>query len=393
MNTTGLWKNGALYWMRVKNSTGAVTPRSTGTSDVKLAARVRDMVYALVDVRPMWDLLDAAAAGEIKLIDLYNAYSAGDTSNFRKSRAERTDDPNIEPLVQKWYDEHLAARSITQESRDNYCRQVRLLIPAGVRFPRSQFSEDYIKAFLLGLKVTGSTKLRIVAALKLFGKYARKRAKPMEDPFEDADWLPKNNPSRLVWWDHETRIAVLAKIENPEFRHALALMLGSGIELGALVAMTVNDINSDQTIVARGTKNESRRNRTIMVDDWAWQMQFPDYSPPKKGLMFPGIDADGGNLREAFYEAQQALGLIEAPERAPKTGKRLWKAVGAHTLHDSRHTYAVCRSLGLDGEPEQNAKFCAHQLGHANELMVLRIYGKVNLDELRRRTAARRKAA
>ncbi len=395
MTTTGLWKNGKLWWMRVRSSTGVVTPRSTGTADPKLAGRVRDLVQSLVDIRPMWDLLDAAAAGEIKLLDLYNAHSAGDTVNLRKSRAERTDDPNIEPLVKKWRDEHLAGRSISAQSKDDYYRQVRKLIPEGVRFPRSQFSEDFIKAWLLGLGLSGSTKRRYLAALNLFYKYARKRAPLTENPFDEIeDWAPQNNPSRLVWWDHETRIAVLAKVEDAEFRAALALMLGSGIELGALVAMKGKDVQAGEgTVTAPGTKNESRRNRTIFVDEWAWTYidKFSQYAGANSTL-FAGIDEDGGNLRDAFYEAQQAAGVIEAPERSPDTGKRLWKAVGAHTLHDSRHTYVVCRSLGLDGEPEQNAKFCAHQLGHANELMVLRIYGKVNLDELRRRRAGRKAA-
>jgi integrase len=317
--------------------------------------------------------------------------------NLRKSRAERTDDPNIEPLVKKWRDEHLAGRSISQQQKDDYYRQVRALIPEGVRFPRSQFSEDFIKAWLLGLGLSGSTKRRYLAALNLFYKYARKRAPLTENPFDEAeDWAPQNNPSRLVFWDHETRVKVIEAVDNIEFRCALGLMLGAGLELGAIVRMVGDDIKNvetDRTVVARGTKNDHRRDRTVFVDAWAEPfVSFIEVFGKRFTRVFPNIDDDGGNLRDAFYEAQVAAGVIEAPERSAETGKKLWKAVGAHTLHDSRHTYVVCRSLGLDGEPEQNAKFCAHQLGHANELMVLRIYGKVNLDELRRRRAVRKAA-
>jgi len=68
-----------------------------------------------------------------------------------------------------------------------------------------------------------------------------------------------------------------------------------------------------------------------------------------------------------------------------------------HTIHDSRHTYAVCRALGLDGEPARDAKTIAHQLGHATERMVLDIYAKQNIEERQRmiemRAAKARQAA
>ena len=208
-----------------------------------------------------------------------------------------------------------------------------------------------------------------------------------DNPFEDEEWIPSNNPPRSKYWDHETRKLVLSKMEDEELRVAATLILGTGIELGPLPEMTASAINSDRTVFVQGTKNDSRRDRTVFVDRWAWKVvqgYAKNFLPRAK--LFPTI-GDGKRLREAFYCAQLAAGLIDKPKVSP-SGKKLWKAVSPHTLHDARHTYCYCRLLGLDGEPRESTKFCAHQLGHGSEQMVNQIYGKANLEERIRQLAA-----
>jgi integrase len=142
----------------------------------------------------------------------------------------------------------------------------------------------------------------------------------------------------------------------------------------------------------QGTKNDSRRNRTVFVDRWAWpvvQSYAKRFMPRAK--LFPSI-GDGKRLREAFYEAQVTAGLIDDAALS-KSGKKLWKAVSPHTLHDARHTYCYCRMLGLDGEARESTKFCSHQLGHGSEQMVNQIYAKANLEARIRQLAAEEAAA
>jgi integrase len=87
-------------------------------------------------------------------------------------------------------------------------------------------------------------------------------------------------------------------------------------------------------------------------------------------------------LRKTFYRAQVRAGLCEEPATSEK-GYEQWDDVDVHTLHDCRHTFAVCRGLGLDGEPTQGNEYLANQLGHVDEVMVNRVYK--NLSPARRR--------
>ena len=47
-----------------------------------------------------------------------------------------------------------------------------------------------------------------------------------------------------------------------------------------------------------------------------------------------------------------------------------------HTLHDCRHTYAVVRLTGQDGEPRADLQTIADQLGHADLQMISRVYAR-----------------
>lgn len=390
----GLFKNGNRWWLRVRSPGGVVRKCSTGTDNLKEANKVAQMVEALRENRPQWEWLELLAAGEIELATVYNHYVTGTLHQLREQRAHaerRAADVDVEPWVEKWEKEHLAMQvkngALRQETADAYVRQVRALIPAGEPFPRSQFTEETLKAKLdalldarSGLPLSGSTRRRYVVAWQLFTKYARRRVPLEHNPFEFLDeWMPQNNSPRSTFYEFDKVRAVLDRMEG-EARVAMTLVFGSGIELGALLRMTGASVgsNDERTIVAPGSKNEYREDRTIFVDRWAW----PTVKEHARHVlpMAPLFTITEGELRQAFYEAQVAAGLIAQPEKSASY-KWLWHAVKPHTIHDARHSYCINRTLGLDGEPRQDAKFCAHQLGHADEQMVLRIYAKANVRE------------
>ena len=379
----GLYLNGRLWWVRVRAPSCAIKPRSTGTQDLRVANRVAQMLTQLRENRPQWDLLELAASGELALDHLYNHFAAGTIATLRADLAAAkvsAQDEDVEPWVTKWETEHLALQSISALQKADYVRQVRALIPAGVTFGRSLFTEDYVKSQLLALPVSSSTRRRYLVAWELFYRYARKRVPLTVNPFEDVDeWRPANGSPRSTFWDHDTRVAVLDRMSG-ESRAAMALVLGTGIELGALMALRHGDVGSDQerTIVAHGSKNQHREDRTVFVDQWAWKL-FKAWKPLGTPNA-PVFALREEQIREEFYEAQVAAELIEEPATS-ENYKPLWHAVKPHTIHDARHTYVVCRLLGLDGEPKQDLKYCATQLGHADEQMVMKIYGKANIRE------------
>jgi integrase len=382
--TRGLYKNGSRWWLRVQG-----TPRSTGTSDLVRANRIAAMVTELQDGNGLaQDWLARVASSDVSLSALYDARSSGTLHELKKTLAEKgasDADADLDPWVAKWAKEHLPALDISERQRDEYLRQVRVLIPEGARFPKSRFTEDTLKKTLHGLSeprsgapLSGSTKRRYAVAWKLFYRYARKRVPLVVNPFDEPDWIPANGSPRSTFWDHDTTLRVLAAMEGPA-RVAMTLVFGSGMELGALLAMEGRHFNRDRTVVAPGTKNEYREDRTIFVNEWAWEtVKAHAQNIGSRSKLFTLGEKE---LREAFYCAQVKCGLIAAPAKSEATGKLLWGQVDPHTIHDARHTYCVVRLLGLDGEPRQSAKYCSMQLGHADEQMVMKIYSKANLDQ------------
>lgn len=390
----GLYKNGNRWWLRVRQpSSGERVPVSTGTDNLLLANKITAMVSVMRDERPMQDLLEAVAARDLSLLELYDHFATGTIATLRAQReaklaAER--DVDLAPLVREWIQSAtgLRGRDVSERQRHDYARKVLALV--GERLPASRWNEEDIAERLLSLTnertgepLTGTTLRSYVAAGMLFHKWVRKKVPGLTNPFE-GDWIPKGNGPRNVFWDHDTTMEVLDRMSG-EPRLFMAAIFGTGMELTAALALTGADFGrtGEQTVVAHGTKNLNREDRTIFMDAWAWGLVEPHARLVlPRASVWSEVDADAGNVREAFYEAQVAAKLVEKPPRSERSGKRLWGRVeGLHTIHDARHTYCIVRTLGLDGEPRRDAEFCAAQLGHADTQMVERIYKKANIKE------------
>jgi integrase len=391
-HTTSLFKNGTRWWLRLPG--GHRT--STGTTDDRLARRVADMVDDFAADRRMSRWLTRVAEGVTTLGSLYENHSRGNLERLEAALdAAAINDAALEPLVGKWIAERIRpATDLREKTKREYERQIRYFLPAGVTFRASAFNEDVLAGLIgelvddQGEPLSGSTKRRYIAPLRLFYRYARKRVTIPSNPFDDADWLPANNPPRVKYWAHTQVLAVLAEMDGAA-RAAMTLMFGSGIELGALNAMEKRHVleslpDGRGLIIAPGSKTDARRDRTIYVDAWAWETVRAYAAGRPKGKLFD-FQSCGGNLRDAFYAAQVAAGATEAPPRSEANGVLLWGRVEPHTIHDARHSYCYARLLGDDGEPRQSTKFCSHQLGHTTEQMVMQIYGKCNMDERIRR--------
>jgi len=370
----GLYLNANRWWMRVRGQ-----QRSTGTATLKVANRIARMVRTLEAEHKAVDLLDAVRDRKLLLIDLYDAFIMG---QFDEQRAELTrkakPDTDLAPLVDQWA-ENLTRKSITPRTGRDYVRLARALFPEGEPFPASQLTEDYVERMLLAIpNVTDSTRRRYAAAWRLCVPFLGRRVPELADPFSFAgEWLPRNGASRTTWWTHAQTLTVLDRMSG-EPRRAMALIFGTGMELGALRNLQHSHILADRTIVAPGSKNAYRRGRTVICDAWAWAI-FNEGRAPGFPTM-PLFTATDNEIRNAFYTAQVDAQFIAPPERSAATRKRLWGDVaGLHHIHDARHTFAVVRLLGLDGEPKRTMKFVAANLGHADETMTMRIYSKAGV--------------
>lgn len=408
----GLFRNGRLWWMRVPRPLSGQPPvrRSTGTARDDVARKVRDTILGMAEQPHLLDLVEAAAEGHISLLTLYRRHARGELHLLRSEAAEaarEAADIDIEPWVTRWVDEVLPLLRIGEKQRADYAYQIRTLVPEGERFPRSRWTEDELQAALgrirnsrTGEPLSTSTARRYASGWYQFHKWARKRVPLLTDPWEDDAWVPGNAPPRTVWWDHEQTLRFIEALPDEEHRVFAALVFGSGMEQGAALAFRCGDLGADRTVVARGTKNANRVGRTIILDQWADDIVRPyvEGRPPRESAWRTIHPAgDGKEVRTLWYETQVALGYVEEPPVSPKTGKKLWgKVEDLHNIHDARHTYAVVRLLGADGEPPQDIKYVASQLGHASEQMVMQVYAKANIEQqlkLREMRERRKKSA
>lgn len=392
----GLYQNGRLWWIRVKSpSTGAVVPRSTGQWQLSTANAIARFVREAAGVPAMHPWLDRIAAGEVSLADVYVARSAGRLHLLEQkltAAAAAQADEDLSPWVDRWEREYLAARDISERQRTDYVRQVRRLIPEGKPFPKSRLTEDFVRAAVLSLTderrkrvASSSTKRRHVVAWQLFTRYARKRVPLDVNPFDDAqDWLPGNNASRLVFWDHPTVLDVIDRLEG-EAKVIVTLIFGTGLERGAVLGLEGRHIakTGEQLVTVGGDlKNGYRDDRTVFVSDWAWPTIKAHAATilPRASLWADPVQS-WDRAADAFYNAQVAAGVTIAPPKSETTGKPLWGAVEHHTMHDARHTFGLTKLLGLDGEPRQDLKWLSAQYGHADEQMAMKIYTKANVRE------------
>jgi integrase len=295
---------------------------------------------------------------------------------------EEVNDADLAQHVTGWR-RWLTSRSrkpLADAQADDYLRQLRTLIPEAKIFRRSRLNGRAVNAWLESLPATStSTRARYYAALRSFVRYLRMNALLAGNPLEAVE-APSNGVAREKYLTFSEMQRVLPAIADETARAVVALALGSGMERTALEALTVADVvDREKRIVrARGMKNEHRR-RYVVVDQWAWPY-LESHLAGKIGHA-KVFDADFGRVLDDFYAAQLATGLVPSlPDGLSPTMARKTKGVSIkgrfHTLHDCRHSYAINRMIGADGEPKRNLQEIAEQLGHKDLQMVSRVYAR-----------------
>jgi integrase len=393
----GLFRNGNLWWMRVRDPlTKKEKRRSTGTDSVEVANAIVNMLSELAQDRANgWEWLTAVVQGRVTLLDVYNYRVRSALHELRttlEAKTEEAIDDDLRQWAARWISEVLPTRvtrrkrPLGERQRADCARQLRALIPDDEPTLCSQLTEEFVIAALHEREAAPNTLRNYASTWRMFVRWARRKGAPIPtDPFEYAeDWLPGPGKARSKVWSHAERLRVLAEL-NGSAKAAIALMLGSGMELSALLRLRGVDVSRDgsRTVFADGRKTDFR-SRFVTVDEWAWTI-FSENVQHAIGAakVFPWTETSKGQaLRETFYAAQVRAGLCEKPPESDD-GYSLWRRVDVHRIHDCRHTFAVCRGLGLDGEAAQGNEYLAAQLGHANEAMVQRVYK--NLDPARRR--------
>jgi integrase len=362
--------NGKTYRHRVPRSDGRTVRISCDTRDRATALAIGRMVEGLAD-RGEAALLDAICDRRegYGLMALWNQYREDPTLGDAKIALT---DVDLSPLTTTW---HASLVERDKAGAADYLRQVRRFIPENQSFPRSKFNRVEIAGFLDGLThsdsddpVTNSTRNRYRSALRQFGKWLVRKGVIEHNPVGDVDG-ESENPERVVWYDPEQLQELIDRLDSP-FKAYEAIMAGTGMESCAVHRLHRRHIDLDaRTIQAWGaSKKHPHRNRICHITE-AWTLPLiaeyvRDMLPSARLFAFNERTAWDHHI--AAEEGDPEHGVAKLTPHAPE---------GQHyehtTLHDHRHCYAVnSRKRGM---PDA---LIAHQLGHANTLLIAKRYGR-----------------
>jgi len=337
--------DGKTYNGRFHDAAGRRYMRSLGTRSKREATLIETWGQQL-RTRRDWRTLSAIIAGRVDASTAYYALldgSLGAVLDALDVQSAEASEPDLDTLVGEW---------ATSVRSAKYVVQVRTMIPAGRRFPVSQFTRRAISAHLAALGCADPTKNRYRVALSQFARWLVEREILPANPVRDVRGFREHDP-RMVFYTREEARAVVQRVPFPQ-HYAEALMVGAGLEWGAVVGLHRRDVDLEtREVQVRGTKTRWRTRTVRVTEAWAW-LGIPEY------LRFLPPDAP---IFPPTMTHRRALAAHKAACEAA--------GVTISTLHDWRHTYAI-QAL-RDGLPPQTVK---RQLGHSpNSTMLERVYG------------------
>jgi len=343
------WQHGRSLWAWVRLRDGTRVRRSLETSDKGTAREMAKMLETLHSRRD-WQLIEAATFGPSSIGDLYDYWRRGDEA-LDELRAKICD-VDLSQQVEAWA--QWAERRASKRTVEGYRKQLRVLMPSGVTFPRSTFTRRCISEALGSLTCSGSTARRYLAAWSSFGSYLVEQEVLDANPIRSVK-APRNNPPREVWLRPADVVRLVDSQPEP-FRALAALREGAGVEISAALRVRRRDMDLRRWVIqVSGTKNAWRTRPVLVFDDWA-RKRLKTYIIA--GRFTPdALVFDGVTERRAWAVQKDALKALKL-----NTG---------YTLHDARHSFAIQKLIeGYDPQ------VIANNLGHKDTSMLWRVYGK-----------------
>ena len=357
-------KGRTIHAIKVPRPDGSWATRSTKTRDKATAKQLQAMVDVLVqkdEIALLWAWPLHELGRRWRAIPARRDEATGkalapsdDERILALHAALRTTD--LSALVDTWATEMAApAAGVSRDNARKYVSHVRTLIPADVPFLSDALTKDAITAWLGQMTGSPSTVRRRGIALRRFIAWLRDKGHLHHDPMRDVK-LPAQAPPRIHYLEtHEAER--LADAQPEPYATLSALLAGTGIDVSVALNLRVRDIDAGRKeIRAKGTKTYTR-DRIARVADWAWPRvvkQMRRKLPDAK--LFPNTDR--WRARDAHVAAVKML-------------SKEFPVYRGYWMRDARHTYAVRQVRS--GVPLQAV---ADQLGHANTVLVSRIYGR-----------------
>jgi len=375
-------KGRTIYQIKIPTKAGVWIKRSTGLRDQALADAMQAMVDTLW-LKQAWEVLGAIGDETIAVGDAHAAWRKVQGARDARGRLrEPSVDDRVDAVrallnVTNLRDEVDAfvkslGNKVADDTAQHYAASVRAVFAYVLGLEGEEIPEGDTRpvtpTMLTPAALTqafdamndlwaGGTVRKRGAGFRRFVKYLRGRALVDYNPMAEVELPPAGKPRT----HHLTTAEVqrLADAQPEPYRTFAALLAGTGIEVSVALALTKRDVDTKaRQIRAAGTKTHSR-DRVVRVADWAWAYVTPlldDLLPSAR--LFAGITDRyaAGDVHRAAVTALVAQGE---------------KVYEGYTMRDHRHTYAV-RAIRA-GAP---AELVARQLGHANPVLVHKVYSR-----------------
>jgi integrase len=322
--------------------------KTTGTRDPNVVKRMQHMIDQLHDPAAEAESILAKLAGEWTMLELYRRWQdcGGRLMTLRNALAD-------ELLVEfhARFRQAVVARTKQRDADTAKHYQVTLnrLEDGGIR-RLSDLTVAKISAWLDAQPGKASTRRKAAMAVSAFCTWLVRAGALQSNPVRDVP-KPKAGPARVSFIDEATMIR-LADAQPSPFREFSALIHGTGLDVGAAVALTRDQVDLTTWGITQ-VRPKSGRRHTVLVAEWArpYVQRLLDGKLGRAPLREIGVDR--WTLSDAHREACKAIGL-----------ENYW-------LRDARHSWAV-RFAKHGGSAAQGAE----QLGHSDGgVLFLRVYG------------------
>lgn len=357
------------WYIKIPNRHGGRVQRSARTKNKSLATNYEVMFRTLGPKELCdWELIDLVLERKVEIAELYRCYvdrNAGDDTKMEELRARFTPPrvtsgpppvTDLEPLVEEW--RQASVDHLSPSTLGNYYAAVRLLLPAGEKFPIAGFTGPVLSAWMAGMKVKPAAKHYRWSGMRHFVEFLRERGVLDHNPCNGIK-RPKLPRPRTLHLEPAEVMRLADTMERP-FREMTILQNGTGAEITPMLELVRRDVNErHREIFVRGTKNGGRE-RWVRVAEWAWPTVAGMLTGKRPGeRLFDLAVINRFNHWRAHTAAVTAL--VTAGEMV----------FAGYTPRDSRHTFAV--RLVRAGVP---LEVVATQLGHKDSTMVSRVYGR-----------------
>lgn len=236
----------------------------------------------------------------------------------------------ISPLRQRMLDD-MRLRELGPKTQASYIRAVRYLAAFLQRSPDTATAED-LRRFQLHMAERGVSAITInatITALRFFFDVTLGR----DDA--TAKMSTVRVPQRLpVVLSREEAVRLIAAASNLKYQTALSIAYGTGLRVGEIVGLKVDDIDS-QRMTLRVEQGKGQKDRYAMLSPvlldllraW-WRLAHSPGKMLPHGWLFPGM-----NPLNPLTARQLNRAVVAAAQRAG-----IDKRVSMHTL---RHSFAT----------------------------------------------------